>query len=247
MKHNKKIGIIGAMANETEHLQKLLQSTKPEKIGDLLYFIGELAGHTVIVVKCGVGKVNAARCTQLLIDHYNPDIIINTGIAGGISPELNVGDLVIGTGFVQHDFDVTAFGHAHGYPCTGEDDTKPTIFQSDERLIHPLKSAATEVIPKEKIREGLIATGDRFVSDPDEKKKIRELFGAVAVEMEGGAIAQTACFDQTPFVAVRTISDLADGSAAESFDVFEKDTAALSAAVIKKFLKNIGGIHHGKL
>ena len=147
--------------------------------------------------------------------------------------------MVVGTGFVQYDFDVTAFGHVCGYLCTGEDDTKPTIFHSDEKFVNLLKSAAEEVIPAKKIRQGLIATGDRFVSDSTEKLKISELFRAVAVEMEGGAIAQTAYYNQTPFVAVRTISDLADGTAAESFDTFEKESAALSAAVIEKLLKQL--------
>jgi adenosylhomocysteine nucleosidase len=236
MKNSGIIGIIGAMDSEISKLKTKLLNYESNRVGNIIFHIGEISGQTVVVAKCGVGKVNAARCTQLFIDHYKPEILINTGIAGGIGPELSVGDVVIATGFVQHDFDVTAFGHVKGYLCTGEDKDRPTVFGSSEVLVDMVMRAATSAVSPEQVKKGIIATGDMFVSNPEKKNEIYEEFDALAVEMEGAAFAQTAYYNQVPFVAIRAISDLADGRAAESFETFEKETAELSAKLIEQSL-----------
>lgn len=193
----------------------------------------------MVVVKSGIGKVNAARCTQILIDNFHPDYIINSGIAGGIDASLSVGDIIIGEELVQHDFDVTAFGHAKGYLCTGERDDVPTVFRSDKKLVYLLESSAKEAGGSGKVRTGRIASGDIFVADRTLKESISHEFKAAAAEMEGAAIAQTAAYADIPFVVLRVISDQADGEAAESFETFEKQTAELSSAVIQNLINSL--------
>ena len=236
MKSNKTIGIIGAMDSEIKLLTDKLENRVYQSYGDLKFVSGNFADKTAVIVKSGIGKVNAARCTQLLIDLYNPTAIINTGIAGGIYQGLSIGDFIIGTESVQHDFDVTAFGHSKGYMCTGDDDSQPTIYKSDETLVHILSKAAKSVIKPSSVLYGRIATGDIFVSNTQLKNEINKLFNVVAAEMECGAIAQTAYYANIPFVTARTISDLADGTAAKSFETFENEAADNSAEIVLKFI-----------
>lgn len=239
MKPKVTIGIIGAMDSETEALYSLLSNTEIVRIADLDFYSGEASGKKTVVVKSGIGKVNAARCTQILIDNFHPDYIINSGIAGGIDASLSVGDIIIGEELVQHDFDVTAFGHAKGYLCTGERDDVPTVFRSDKKLVYLLESSAKEAGGSGKVRTGRIASGDIFVADRTLKESISHEFKAAAAEMEGAAIAQTAAYADIPFVVLRVISDQADGKAAESFETFEKQTAELSSAVIQNLINSL--------
>ncbi len=231
MKTEITVAVIGAMDSEVENLISNFQTVQTTVAGSSFYS-GNIKGKKLIIAKCGVGKVNAARCTQILIDRFKPDYIINSGIAGGIDSSLEIGDIVIGKELVQHDFDVTAFGHVKGYLCTGERDDKPTVFTSDERLVSLLENAIEESGAKGKIRAGRIASGDVFVSDIKTKESISNDFKALAAEMEGAAIAQVAAYAGVPFVVLRVISDRADGTAAESFDIFEKQTATLSSTVV---------------
>ena len=233
-----KLGIIGAMDIEVETLKSALSDCKTTKVAEMEFYEGKLNGKDVIVVKCGIGKVNAGRCVQILADKFSVDAVVNTGIGGGIGDGLAVADIVIGTELVQHDFDVTGFGYAKGYMFSGDKD-KPTLYKCDSKLIEKLKNASKECLDEKKIKTGRIATGDVFVSDFEKKKEIKETFDAMVCEMEGGAIAQTAVANGLPFVVVRAISDLADGSASESYEQFEKETAYLSAEIIKSFVKNI--------
>ncbi len=235
MKTEPTVAVIGAMDSEVENLLSELQAVKTT-IAGISFYSGNKNGKKIIIAKCGVGKVNAARCTQILIDRFGADYIINSGIAGGIDDSLEIGDIVIGEELVQHDFDVTAFGHVRGYLCTGERDDKPTVFSSDERLVRLLKNAIEEAAGKENFVTGRIASGDLFVSDKKVKRSIYCDFKALAVEMEGAAIAQTAAYAGVPFVVLRVISDRADGAAAESFEAFEKQTAALSGTAVKKLI-----------
>lgn len=244
------VGIIGAMDSEVIKLAALLKDRRQTDAGGLSFLSGTIAGQAAVIAKSGVGKVNAARCAQVLADRFEPDFIVNTGIAGGLDPQLAVGDVVIATGLVQHDFDVSAFGCAKGYLCTGENPDRPTVFYPDEALVLALEKAAQKLLPARRVRRGIIATGDLFVSDPLKRKALRESFGALAAEMEGAAIAQTAFANRVPFVALRAVSDLADGTAAASFDEFEKDAADLSAAIIEELLsilKKTGGDIRGEL
>lgn len=239
MKADATIAIIGAMESEVYRLTSLLENANTVPVYNLTFYTGTIKKRKVVIVKSGIGKVNAARCTQLLIDRFNPDAIVNTGIVGGIDPGLSVGDIVIGTGLLQHDFDVTAFGHAKGYLCTGDDHNSPTVFYADKSLSDALESTATSQFQEKRVGRGTIATGDLFVSDSEKKQELWETFKASAAEMEGAAIAQTASYAGVPFAVLRVISDQADGKAAQSFEVFEEETAKLSSAVIESLLSII--------
>lgn len=235
MKAEPTVAVIGAMDSEVEELISDLRAVQTTVAG-ISFYSGNKSGRKLIIARCGIGKVNAARCAQILIDRFKPDYIINSGIAGGIDGSLEVGDIVIGTELIQHDFDVTAFGHAKGYLCTGERDDSPTVFTSDKRLVMLLRDAIAEAGAKGKILAGRIASGDVFVSDIKMKQSIYREFKALAAEMEGAAIAQTAAYAGVPFVVLRVISDRADGTAAGSFEMFEKQTAALSGAIVRNFI-----------
>lgn len=231
------IGVIGAMDSEIEDLVSLIGNADKTDIYGLTFYSGIANGKNLLLLKSGVGKVNAARCTQILIDKFDPDYIINSGIAGGIAPELCVGDVVVGDELVQHDFDVSGLGYAKGYICTGVNPDQPTIFNSDEILIEKLEKAAQSVPGN--VHRGRIASGDLFVSSPDDKSRIRQEFSVSAAEMEGAAVAQTAAYGNIPFAVLRVISDQADGSAAESYTEFESEAAKKSSDVITELLRLI--------
>ena len=238
MKHELTFGIIGAMDSEIRRLLEAANDWQTQDRAGLTFYAGTRAGQRLVLVKSGIGKVNAARCAQILLDCYAPDYLINTGIAGGLSQGLGVGDVVVGAELVQHDFDVTAFGHARGYLCTGEDDTKPTVFRSDEQLVSLVADLAVDA--PYTIRRGRIATGDAFISSRAAKAELSSLFAADAAEMEGAAIAQTAAACGVPFLVLRAISDLADGTAADSFDAFEQETADRSASLLLTLIDTLG-------
>ncbi len=234
-----KIAVIGAMECEIDAIKKEMSDLKEENYADLKIFTGTINGKIIVLSQSGVGKVNAALNTQYIIDTYKPDIIVNTGVAGGIADGLDVGDIVIGTYLVQHDFDVTALGYAKGYMCTGVEKNKPTKYYCNEQLIKRFQTSLEQNISVQKIHLGIIASGDKFVSGKEIKKEINEYFGAIAVEMEGCAIAQVATRNNVPFVVTRAISDLADGKTAEYQNEFERKMSELSAETIKIFLKNL--------
>ena len=234
-----KIAIIGAMDCEISAIKKEMFDLKEENYADLKIFTGIINGKFIILAQSGIGKVNAALNTQYIIDTYKPNIIINTGVAGGISEDLDIGDVVIGTYLVQHDFDVTVLGYAKGYMCTGVEKDKPTKYYCDKELVKSFQSCLEQNMSKQKIHLGIIASGDKFISGKEIKKEINEYFGAVAVEMEGCAIAQVATRNKIPFVVTRAISDLADGKTAEYQNEFEKKMSEVSTQTIKIFLKNL--------
>lgn len=239
MQNISKIAIIGAMDCEINDIKKEITDLEEQNYADLKIFIGTINNKTVILAQSGVGKVNAALNTQYIIDTYKPDIIINTGVAGGIADGLDVGDVVIGTYLVQHDFDVTVLGYARGYMCTGIEKDKPTKYYCDKKLIEKFQISLQQNMPSKKIHQGVIASGDKFISGKEIKKEINEYFGALAVEMEGCAIAQVATRNKIPFIVTRAISDLADGKTAEYQNEFEKKISEVSTQTIKIFLKNL--------
>ncbi len=234
---NKTFGVIGAMESEVAQLRAALGKMETAEHSGLTFYSGTLGANRVVLVKCGIGKVNAARCTQVLIDRYAPDYIVNTGIAGGIGEGLAVADVVIGTELVQHDFDVRAFGYARGNICDPTHRDTPSVFCSDETLIEAFRAAASSLLDAKRVKSGRIATGDLFVASAEAKQDIAGTFGAVAAEMEGGAIAQVASLAGVPFIVLRAISDLADGSSPASFDAFEQQTADLSASILRKLIE----------
>ncbi|MBQ7637716.1 MAG: 5'-methylthioadenosine/adenosylhomocysteine nucleosidase [Clostridia bacterium] len=236
MKIDGTLGVIGAMDSEIKHILAFFEKYETVDLYGLRFYVSQVNGRTVVLVKCGVGKVNASRCAQLLIDRFGVKALINTGIAGGVSPEADVADVVIATKLCQHDFDITAFGHVKGYLSTGEDGSEPTWFTADEDLCSALELAAKDIVPENKIKRGVIASGDQFIALSEQKKEICGPFGAFAAEMEGAAVAQTAQYSGVPFAVLRVLSDRADGSAAESYEKFELETARLSSEIVKKFI-----------
>ena len=235
----KTIGIIGAMESEVRHLIARLESPETHEIAGRTFVRGTLAGRDVVVVQSGIGKVAAAVTAQILIDRFGAGVLINSGMAGGLDSRLAVKDLVVGTAAVQHDFDITAFGHAPGY-ISGEDDTAATAFRADEKLVALALDAAVEVLPADsKAITGIIASGDIFVDDSALKSRIITQFGAAAAEMEGAAIAQTAVDNGVPFLILRTISDLAEHQANVSFDELEKYVGQLAEDITIALLERL--------
>lgn len=231
MKIKEPIGFICAMDVEAARLIDALEEPATVSVAGIDYHTGRLNGKRAVVVRCGIGKVNAARCTQALIDRFAPGAVINSGIAGGVGEGLRVGDIVIGAKLVEHDFDLSPLGYAKGNICEG-DKNEPTYLSSDETLVAAIRAAAAAAAPDRAVHDGVIASGDRFVADRETKTELRARFNAMAAEMEGAALAHTAFYAGVPFAVVRVISDLADGGAPASYTDFETETANMSANVM---------------
>jgi adenosylhomocysteine nucleosidase len=227
-----KIGIIGAMESEVGGLRDRLEGWKLKKIAGMGFCSGKLSGNDVIVVKCGVGKVNAAICAEILCEHFKVDYIINTGAAGSLDPRINIGDVVICTEAVQHDMDCVGFGSPLGkIPFL-----KTSEFPSDDSLRSLAKSICEEVCPDIRCFEGRIATGDQFICDKDHKDFIVSNFKALCCEMEGAAVAQTAYLNDVPFLIIRAISDKADASAEMDYPAFERMAAWHSIKILTEMV-----------
>ena len=231
-------GIIGAMDTEIRMIREKMDRCRANSLYGLTFYQGRIGNFDVILAKCGIGKVNAARCAQILIDRSNPDYLINTGVAGGVGPGLKVGDMVLSTELVQHDFSMNALGCVDGCQTLEGPKDQPTWFHADEALLARFEKTAREMAGESAIHRGRIASGDTFVANRAAQKRIYEAFSALACEMEGAAIAQVAQAADVPFLVVRAISDLADGSAYESYAAFEQHAAALSAQMLLRFLEN---------
>ena len=234
------IGIIGAMDSEVDNLIARMADIATAEYAGRRFVTGILAGKDVVVVKSGIGKVAAAITAQMLIDRFGVGTLLNTGMAGGLDPRLSVKDLVVATAALQHDFDLTAFGHARGYIGGGGDDTVPTRFTADTALVDKALAAAAQVLPAgSKAITGTVASGDIFVDDSGLKTCLREDFGAAAAEMEGAAIAQTAVANGVPFLILRTISDLAEHDASVSFDELERYAGQLAGDITTALLATL--------
>lgn len=213
----RRIGIIGAMEVEVEKLKARMENVEITHRASMEFYAGTLEGKNVVVVRSGIGKVNAAVCTQILIDEFEAEAVINTGIAGSLNADINIGDLVISTDLVHHDMNAVAFG----YPVGQIPQMEAFSFRSDETLRKLAVQACKDVNPDIEVYEGRIASGDQFVADQGIKNEIIKNFDACAVEMEGAAIAQAAYLNNVPFLVVRAISDKADGSAEVDYPTFE--------------------------
>ena len=210
----KKIGIVVAMKEELEAVQKVMRNTKIKEIKTLKFFIGKIKKVECIVVQSGVGKVNAARTTQSLIDNFDIEFVMNVGVGGSLNDDLDVGDVLIGKYTVQHDFDITAFGHNKGYISEIGDNIK-----CSEELNMKIEEIIKRNSEKQyKVKLGIIATGDIFCTDISMKNKIREKFNADVVDMECGAIAQVTYLNKLPFIVIRSISDSPNGKNAKTFE-----------------------------
>ena len=229
-----KLGIIGAMACEVEALKGKMENVAVGNHAGSEYYAGTLEGLPAVVVQCGVGKVNAAMCAQVLCSVYGVTHLVNTGIAGSLCAELDIGDLVISKDAMYHDVDVQVFGYPQG-KVPGMD---VTAFPADETLMGYAFSAADSVNPGH-AKIGRVASGDQFVCEKEQKNKIIEVTGALCTEMEGTAIAQTAYRNGVPFVILRAISDKADDSAEMDYPTFEAIAADHCAKVTLTMAKRI--------
>jgi adenosylhomocysteine nucleosidase len=226
-----KIAIIGAMEEEVTLLRENIEDQTQEIVASCEFTFGKMRGVDVILLRSGIGKVNAAMSTTILLEKYKPDCIINTGSAGGFNPILNVGDAVISTEVRHHDVDVTAFGYEYG-----QVPQLPAAFLADEKLIAVAEAAAKE-LEKFQIVKGLIATGDAFMEDPERVDFVRTKFDDLqAVEMEAAAIAQVAHLFGVPFVIIRSLSDIAGKESELSFDQFIDKAATNSATLVMKMV-----------
>ncbi len=229
-----KIGIIGAMDEEVSIIKGQMQEVTIRTIASMDFCEGLLKGKKVVVVRCGIGKVNAAVCTQILADLYQVDAVINTGVAGSLRNEIDIADIVLSTDTQQHDVDATGFGYGLGVIPRMES----SIFLADQQLITLAKEVCAEVIPNVGVHTGRIVSGDQFISDSGKKDWLVENFQGYCTEMEGAAIAQTAFLNQIPFLIIRAISDKADHSAEMAYSEFEemaiKNTVKLLNGLITK-------------
>ena len=229
----KKIGIIFAMEEELVALKKYLTITNEYNIFNLKFYESKKDNLEVILVESGVGKVNAARTTQILIDNMQVDYIFNIGVAGGVSNKLSVGDIVLGEKLVQHDFDITSFNHEKGYiPSVG------VYIDSDTYLLN----VANEVLTNTKdisFQRGVIASGDIFCTETKMSEKINSKFNALCVEMEGASIAQVCYLSHIPFLIIRSISDVINNNNKVTYEEFLLDSCNKVADVMSEILKKL--------
>ena len=230
-----KIGIIGAMAEEVSELKASLQDAKVTKIARMEFCEGSFGNTDVVVVQSGIGKVNAAACAQILINHFGVTHVMNTGVAGSLNAKIDIGDIVVSTDAMYHDVDATIFGYAKGeVPQVGT-----ASFVADEMLRKAAVEAVKEAAPDIHVFEGRVVSGDQFISSREVKNHIRDTFQGDCTEMEGAAIAQVAYINDVPFVIIRAISDKADDSGQEAYDVFEKKAAMHCAHVVEYMISHL--------
>ena len=206
------IGIIAAEDKEMQAIKEIMENIEEIKIYNLSIYKGTINNKNYLLTKCGIGKVNAARTTQILIDKFNIDHIINLGSAGALNDKLKIGDIVVGEKLIQHDFDVTPFGYEKGYiPGTG------MVFESGKTLIDKCKEVKIDDV---NIVSGTIASGDIFLNNVQMKEKIKSKFNADCAEMEGASVAQVCNLNNIPFVVIRSISDIPNGNNEMDFEKY---------------------------
>lgn len=229
------LGIIGAMDEEVAKVKDQMKNVQIMTKAAMEFFEGELNGHPVVVVRSGIGKVNAAMCAQILADTYHVDAIINTGIAGSLNADINIGDIVLSTDTLEHDMDAVAFG----YPL-GQIPRMDTLsFEADKRLREIAKQSCEKVNQDITVFEGRIVSGDQFVSDKEKKQWLVEHFAGYCTEMEGAAIAHAAYLNQIPFLIIRAISDKADDSATVDYPTFETKAIEHSVKLILELCRQL--------
>lgn len=232
-----RIGIIGAMEVEVELLKAELADAREERVAGSSFFSGRLGDKDVVVVRCGVGKVNAGICAQVLADHFRCTHLINTGVAGSLDAgRLDIGDLVVSTDCVEHDFEVEALGYEPGL-VPGRDRVE---FVADGRLRDAALEAAAAVAPEVRALPGRVASGDQFICREESRRRIVDTFGALCCEMEGAAIAQAAEANGVPFVVVRAISDKpgTEGQAVD-YAAFERASAHRCARIVERVVTGL--------
>ena len=226
------LGLISAMRVEMELIAAALENGQTSYLGGVEFQTGSLWGHEAVLCVCGPGKVNAALCTQAMIQHYHPQAILNLGVAGSLSDKVSIGDVVVGTYAVQHDMDTTPLGDPPGY-ISGINLIRLPL---EDELQNKLRRALS-ALPDIKGSFGGIATGDQFVHDALRRDRVREQFDALCCEMEGGAVANVCHVNSVPCAVVRAISDNADGSSDVDFVKFVKHAAENSVRLVQRFLQ----------
>ena len=229
------IGIIGAMEEEVAVLKQEMNIEETVDYASMQFCKGTLCGKNVVIVRSGIGKVNAAICAQVLADRFEVDILINTGIAGSLDAVIDIGDMVISTDLVEHDMDATIFGDPLGQ--VPRLDT--FSFPAEANLIEQAVAANEEANPDIKTFTGRIVSGDQFVSSAEVKEKLVKNFQAKCTEMEGAAIAHAAYLNKISCVIIRAISDKADNSATMDYPTFEKKAIEHSVRLVRNLLPRI--------
>ncbi|MDW7667513.1 MAG: 5'-methylthioadenosine/adenosylhomocysteine nucleosidase [Bacillota bacterium] len=227
-----RIGIIGAMDEEIHLLIKKLHKNKTKRIGIFNFFICDIEDMEIIIAKSGIGKVNSALVTQLMISNFSPDYMINTGIAGGISKDVNVLDIIIASETMQYDVDVRNFGYKLGEIPQME----KYIFDTDKKL---LEYAKQSVNGSDEFKVGRIISGDKFISEKSTKLFLEREFSALCADMESGSIGQVCYINKVPYIAIRCISDNADESSSINYEEFKIEAAKKSADLIMKMINKI--------
>ena len=230
-----RIGIIGAMDEEVAVLKEEMKIDSVTEYASMQFYQGELCGKDVVIVRSGIGKVNAAICTQILADKFDVEVLINTGIAGSLDAAIDIGDMVISTDLVEHDMDATIFGDPLGQ--VPRMDT--FSFPADPTLVKKAVEANEEANPDIKTFTGRVVSGDQFVSSSEVKERIVSNFGAKCTEMEGAAIAHAAYLNHISCVIIRAISDKADNSATMDYPTFEKKAIEHSTRLMRNLLQRI--------
>ncbi len=228
----KKIGIIGAMELEVEQLKSKMQVTQVITKASMDFFIGTLHDVDVVVVRSGIGKVNAALCVQILADIFEVSHIINTGVAGSLNPMLDIGDILVSVDALHHDIDVTIFGYQPGeVPQMGFRE-----FKADETMVKIAVETCREVNPDIHVKTGRVVSGDQFISNKQTKQHLIDTYQGDCAEMEGASIAHGAYLNQIPFVIIRAISDKADNSAEMDYPSVEREAAKHSALLVEHMI-----------
>lgn len=226
---SEKTGIIGAMEEEVNSLKEALTDPKATTIAGMEFIEGKMDGKDVVIVQCGMGKVNAGICANTLINNFGCTKVINTGVAGSLDNQIDIGDIVVSVDACQHDFTVEDIGFEKGeIPYTGL-----SAFPADEKMRKEAVDAVHEAAPDVQVFEGRVCTGDQFIASKEQKETIKSDFGGMCCEMEGGAIAQACYLNDTPFVIIRAISDKADDSEEMNYELFKKDAAEHCASVVR--------------
>ena len=229
------IGIIGAMDVEVKTLKEAASVTKTATIAGMEFCEGRLGEKDVVIVKCGMGKVNAGICANTLINDFGCTKIINTGVAGSLDNKIDIGDIVVSTDAVQHDFDVSFLGFSKGeIPYTGK-----YAFPADTDLRSAAVTAVKECAPEVHVFEGRVCSGDQFISKTQQKETITTNFGGMCCEMEGAAVAQACFLSSTPFVIIRAISDKPDETEYVDYTVFEAQAAERCAKIVRYMVEKL--------
>lgn len=229
-----KIGIIGAMESEVSTLKESMKADRVITKAGMNFYEGMLEGTPAVVVQSGIGKVNAAMCVQILADLFEVTHVMNTGVAGSLNADLDIGEILVSEKAIQHDMDATIFGYALGQ-IPGFESRE---FIADTAMADAAIAACKRVNPDVKVVKGCVVSGDQFISSAKVKEHLISEFHGDCAEMEGASIAQAAVLNRIPFVVIRAISDKADGSAEMDYPAFENQAAKHCANMVLEFVKS---------